>query len=76
MKDNPCPNTFLLLLTGEMRMKEKVLLLSLLLCWDQSKAELQTAVFAHSLQPQGSISNITALPLSAQWTNLAAAQFY
>lgn len=75
MKDNPCPNTFLLLLTGEMRMKEKVMLL-LLLCWDQSKTELQTAVFAHSLQPQGSISNITALPLSAQWTNLAAAQFY
>lgn len=75
MKDNPCPNTFLLLLTGEMRMKEKVMLL-LLLCWDQSKAELQTAVFAHSLQPQGSISNITALPLSAQWTNLGAAQFY
>lgn len=25
-KDNPCPNTFFLLLTGKMRMKEKAIL--------------------------------------------------
>lgn len=31
MQDNPCPNTSLLLFTGELRMKEKVMLL-LLLC--------------------------------------------
>lgn len=51
-------------------------MLLLIMCRDQSKANLQTAVFAHYLQPQVYISNIRALPLSEEWANLEAAQFY